>query len=62
MVTINNVEYLNTSEVASKVGVSPTTITNWVRSGLISPALTNPKGKRYFTEVQANEWMKSGVK
>ena len=45
-------DYLSLNEFASKLGVSRTTVLNWIKMGFLAPHHTNPSGSRFFSTSQ----------
>ena len=50
-----NEDYLSAREFAKRVGVSNSTMSNWISKGLIKPAYVTPNGRMFFTELQCKK-------
>lgn len=48
------VAYISTSEVARVFGVDRSTVSRWVTSGTLRPAITTPGGHHKFTRDAVN--------
>lgn len=49
--------YLKTSEFASLIGVSATTVRSWEQRGWLTPHHRSPSGYRYYTQDQVNKYL-----
>jgi DNA-binding transcriptional MerR regulator len=52
---------LSISKFAQIIGVTPTTLRRWDKSGVFSPAGRTPGGKRFYTKEQAEEYLGSTI-
>lgn len=64
---MSNEKHYSVEEFAKRIGVSPSTLRNWDKSGLLSPHHRTSGGHRVYTETQASEYlspktMKNGIK
>ena len=50
--------YLSISKFAKLIGVTPQCLRNWDKSGLLKPHHTTESGYRYYTQEQANAYLK----
>lgn len=57
MFIINNETYVNMSEFASEVGKCPTSISNYIRKGILTPVKVVGRNK-YFTLEQVERFKK----
>lgn len=52
-----NEDYLSAREFAKRVGVSNSTMSNWISKKLIIPAYVTPNGRMFFTEQQCKKFL-----
>lgn len=60
MVTINSRQFLTMKEMSEALGVSYSTLDNWIRKEIIKPAFINPTGRKFFTQSQVDEYFNKG--
>ena len=50
----SNLRLINTAQVADRLGVTPETVSRWVKSGRIAPAAKGDglRGAYFFTEAE----------
>lgn len=56
MIVMNGTKYLTMKEMSEALGISYSTLDNWVRKGIIKPAFINPTGKKLFTNEQVSAY------
>jgi predicted DNA-binding transcriptional regulator AlpA len=54
---VSEVRYLNTEEVAKKIGVHPKTLRNWYNEGLFPKPQVFGKRTLRWLEPQIDEWL-----
>lgn len=56
MKNMNGKDYLSMGEMSDLLCISYTTLDNWIRRGIISPAFINPSGRKFFTQEQVDAY------
>jgi DNA-binding transcriptional MerR regulator len=46
---------------AKLIGVSRSTLLNWEKQGILIPAIKAPTGHRYYSEIQLQAILNSGI-
>ena len=54
---MENPKYMTTSEFAERIGVRPQTLRKWDKNGTLKAHHKTPRGRRWYTEEQALEFL-----
>lgn len=49
--------YLKIGQFANRIGVTPATVRNWDKEGILKPHHISPTGYRYYSQAQVDEYL-----